>query len=102
MQRSRRSDEQDGSLSFHPYGNLTTVVRGRQIHRPGTSQLPATRSGHLFGLCPDVAHDQIGRAHVCTPVTNAHLVCRLLLEKKKETKTTPTTDYMATLRTRPE
>src|SRR3546814_6829509 len=26
---------------------------------------------------------QIGRAHVCTPVTNAHLVCRLLHEKKK-------------------
>src|SRR3546814_1351074 len=25
----------------------------------------------------------IGRAHVCTPVTNAHLVFRLLLEKKK-------------------
>src|SRR3546814_3657072 len=24
---------------------------------------------------------QIGRAHVCTPVTNAQLVCRLLLEK---------------------
>src|SRR3546814_7391628 len=29
---------------------------------------------------------QIVRAHVRTPVTNAHLVCRLLLEKKK-TKT---------------
>src|SRR3546814_8650324 len=28
-------------------------------------------------------HPQIGRAHVCTPVTNAHLVCRLLLEKKQ-------------------
>src|SRR3546814_9190725 len=26
---------------------------------------------------------KIGRAHVCTPVTNAHLVCRLLLETKK-------------------
>src|SRR3546814_10685194 len=26
---------------------------------------------------------KIGRAHVCTPVTNAHIVCRLLLEKKK-------------------
>src|SRR3546814_6919285 len=26
--------------------------------------------------------EQIGRAHVCTPVTNAHLVCRLLLDKK--------------------
>src|SRR3546814_8382117 len=30
---------------------------------------------------------EIGRAHVCTPVTNAHLVCRLLLEKKKITIT---------------
>src|SRR3546814_8893025 len=26
---------------------------------------------------------EIGRAPVCTPVTNAHLVCRLLLEKTK-------------------
>src|SRR3546814_8032630 len=26
---------------------------------------------------------EIGRAHVWTPVTNAHLVCRLLLAKKK-------------------
>src|SRR3546814_2953008 len=26
---------------------------------------------------------EIGRAHVCTPVTNAQLVCRLLLEQKK-------------------
>src|SRR3546814_2416030 len=25
---------------------------------------------------------EIGRAHVCTPVTNAHIVCRLLLETK--------------------
>src|SRR3546814_1023494 len=29
---------------------------------------------------------EIGRAHVLTPVTNAHLVCRLLLEKKKQNK----------------
>src|SRR3546814_5926446 len=28
---------------------------------------------------------EIGRAHVCTPVTNAHIVCRLLLEKKNTT-----------------
>src|SRR3546814_3564408 len=33
---------------------------------------------------------KIGRAHVLTPATNAHLVCRLLLEKKKNT-TTPHT-----------
>src|SRR3546814_7482826 len=32
--------------------------------------------------------EEIGRAHVCTPVTNAPLVCRLLPEKKKNTKTT--------------
>src|SRR3546814_5790029 len=25
---------------------------------------------------------QTGRAHVCTPVTNAHIVCGLLLEQK--------------------
>src|SRR3546814_8709016 len=30
---------------------------------------------------------EIGRAHVCTPVTNAHLVCRLLLDKKKPNNT---------------
>src|SRR3546814_10166257 len=27
---------------------------------------------------------QIGRAHVCTPVTNAHLVCRLMLAKQNK------------------
>src|SRR3546814_5850196 len=42
-----------------------------------THQLPGV------WICP--AHNcflKIGRAHVSTPVTNAHLVCRLLLEKK--------------------
>src|SRR3546814_4582642 len=33
------------------------------------------------GLAVEAAES--GRAHVCTPVTNAPLVCRLLLEKKK-------------------
>src|SRR3546814_3574226 len=33
---------------------------------------------------------QIGRAHVCTPVTNAHLVCRLLLEKQTTPDRPPT------------
>src|SRR3546814_8620791 len=33
-------------------------------------------------------HDRaIGRAHVRTPVTNAHPVCRLLLEKNKQNNT---------------
>src|SRR3546814_10904292 len=36
----------------------------------------------VVSLDPAVAAEEIGRAHVLTPVTNAHLVCRLLLEKK--------------------
>src|SRR3546814_9002159 len=31
---------------------------------------------------------QIGRAHVCTPVTNAHLVCLLLLEQQQSNNDT--------------
>src|SRR3546814_1251961 len=34
-------------------------------------------------LARQVGFEQIGRAHVCTPVTNATLVCRLLIDKKK-------------------
>src|SRR3546814_3290773 len=36
---------------------------------------------------------QIGRAHVCTPVTNAHFVCRLLLDT-----TSPSTPTCASIR----
>src|SRR3546814_7222171 len=38
-------------------------------------------------LCLWRCGQQIGRAHVWTPVTNAHLVCRLLLEKQKNRST---------------
>src|SRR3546814_2071937 len=31
--------------------------------------------------------DKIGRAHVWTPVTNGHLVCRVLIEKKQSMST---------------
>src|SRR3546814_8352501 len=37
---------------------------------------------HRSALMPFLKDRKIGRAHVCTPVPNAHLVCRLLLEKK--------------------
>src|SRR3546814_1324443 len=43
-----------------------------------------------FGVFLAFAHlrfdRKIGRAHVCTPVTNAHLVCRILLEKQHAKK----------------
>src|SRR3546814_6601307 len=57
---------------------LAKLLR-RQRRRRAVRQrrLAARRAG---GRGPE-----IGRAHVCTPVTNAHLVCRLLLvEKKRE------------------
>src|SRR3546814_2033293 len=42
----------------------------------------------------------IGRAHVRTPVTNAHLVCRLHLEKKKNQKTYFFTSHISTSKNR--
>src|SRR3546814_4021632 len=42
---------------------------------------------HLDVSREDIMAAEIGRAHVCTPVTNAHLVCRLLLEKKNHLTT---------------
>src|SRR3546814_3488214 len=48
--------------------------RERRHHDDGGSRHPVRDA---------FAPAEIGRAHVCTPVTNAHLVCRLLLEKTK-------------------
>src|SRR3546814_1135275 len=52
----------------------------------------------LLGLprLEQLRHPQIGRAHVCTPVTNAHIVCRLLLEKKKNNTQTKNTNNKTT------
>src|SRR3546814_1193054 len=40
--------------------------------------------GLIYFLDPDrdQTSKQIGRAHVCTPVTNAHIVCSLLIEQR--------------------
>src|SRR3546814_1405788 len=38
--------------------------------------------GRPFAFQRPYGSYEIGRAHVWTPVTNAHLVCRLLLKKK--------------------
>src|SRR3546814_8795573 len=36
----------------------------------------------IEGIDREAVDAQIGRAHVCTPVPNAHIVCRPLLEDK--------------------
>src|SRR3546814_8413891 len=58
---------------------------GQLRDQPGhRDDLPASR---LVEPLIDLVEAQIGRAHVCTPVTNAHLVCRLLLETTKHKNT---------------
>src|SRR3546814_6114207 len=43
------------------------------------------RQGNAFPpLYRAMVAAEIGRAHVCTTVTNAHIVCRLLLETKNK------------------
>src|SRR3546814_4216573 len=56
------------------------IPHGPPVNRPRLVVLVPRRLS-LAGSAsnPD---GEIGRAHVRTPVTNAHLVCRLLLEKK--------------------
>src|SRR3546814_4213984 len=79
-------------------GNACLLTQARLLgHMP---QLTMDRNKHLrsypaihrqqfrppgmardMDMCLPVGSHEIGRAHVCTPVTNAHLVCSLLLEK---------------------
>src|SRR3546814_10455706 len=52
---------------------------------PAATRWDATRNAPR-AISTESKVKEIGRAHVCTPVTNAHLVCRLLLEKKSQQK----------------
>src|SRR3546814_9716783 len=71
LRRPPRSTRTD---TLFPYTTLFRSV-GRRHRRSGSGRRHDPHAqGHRGG--------EIGRAHVCTPVTNAHLVCRLLLEKK--------------------
>src|SRR3546814_6532598 len=71
-------------------GDGSTVVRmpdgveGRVTGRASAASFSVGTDGKGRGHV--LSGQEIGRAHVWTPVTNAHLVCRLLLEKKKRTK----------------
>src|SRR3546814_9364475 len=84
--RSTRTD------TLFPY---TTLFRSSPTdHRDASApQSPRRWRGLRLAASPNARSApehpetaQIGRAHVLTPVTNAHLVCRLLLEKKKKIK----------------
>src|SRR3546814_2600410 len=86
--RSTRTD------TLFPY---TTLFRSLRIASAGfgvrRGRLPPSTEDAWPGIAQDwepraegqnPEPGKIGRAHVCTPVTNAHLVCRLLLEKQNK------------------
>src|SRR3546814_4406374 len=52
----------------------------------GTNRADAADDPAIWVDPANPNHAQIGSAHVWTPVTNAHLVCRLQLVKKKHIK----------------
>src|SRR3546814_7250227 len=74
--RSTRTD------TLFPY---TTLFRSSARLRasPARKATGTPRARSMARITRRASTWEIGRAHVCTPVTNAHLVCRLLLEKNK-------------------
>src|SRR3546814_1536062 len=71
----------DGQVLKKDFGAMLTELEPQVgSAQPGQLQslkFPFLR--HLVRLVSVAGDDEIGRAHVCTQVTNAHLVCRLLL-----------------------
>src|SRR3546814_9702938 len=61
---------------------------GRKVEAVGLEDLDPAFADAYRNIS-QLIETAIGRAHVCTPVTNAHLVCRLLLEINKTQYTEP-------------
>src|SRR3546814_7679369 len=60
------------------------AAKSNALGRQGINTSPAASTAALAALSAwGGVSIKIGRAHVCTAVTNAHLVCRLLLEHTK-------------------
>src|SRR3546814_6182498 len=78
-------ESQFGDIRIGQPVELTSDYYGGDVVYRGKVVGIAGGTGAAFSLIP--AQDatgnwEIGRAHVCTPVTTAHRVCRLLLAKK--------------------
>src|SRR3546814_6970606 len=65
-------------LGLNPQADGTLI----RIPIPELNEQRRKELTKVAGQYAEQARVEIGRAHVCTPVTNAHLVCRILLEKK--------------------
>src|SRR3546814_1769953 len=64
-------------------GSNITATGTIDFNQRDVAIVQARASGFVQRVYSRAPGDEIGRAHVLTPVTNAHLVCRLLLDKKK-------------------
>src|SRR3546814_8832028 len=87
----------DGSCRGHLRTNSEGVNLNREWHAPSADKSPEVLvvRNAMDETGVDVAMDvhgdaaihanflEIGREHVCTPVHNEHIVCRLLLTQKK-------------------
>src|SRR3546814_8342794 len=78
---SQREIETDGDSSRPPSGEapLSAASTSSKVNQRASSSSPPTcgPSGPTSAKKPSI---NIGRHHASTPVPNAHLVCRLLLE----------------------
>src|SRR3546814_10373905 len=79
--RPRKSDAPDTHVRLLAAAASACVDHGFD---GATLQEIARRAGLTATAVYNHFASQIGRAHVCNPVTNATLVCRLLLEKKNK------------------
>src|SRR3546814_6014421 len=74
-----------GFMPFEQWMDLALYAPGLAYYAAGSVKFGGTLPVGDFATAPELtplfSQIQIGRAHVCTPGTNAHLVCRLLIEK---------------------
>src|SRR3546814_3957496 len=81
--RRPRADEILIGEEFAELASVALEIHDAQEERRVTAERIANLTANVPGMVFQWTLDEIGRAHVRTPVTNAHLVCRPLLEKKK-------------------
>src|SRR3546814_6369457 len=78
-----------GMDKFRGDAKLSTWLTRIVVNEALAKSRKRTRRAEVISLGGDTeweqqATEEIGRAHVCTPVNTAHLVCRPTIEKKKK------------------
>src|SRR3546814_3572287 len=82
-ERAVKADLAVWPLRFVATGNDLAAVQQKIVNDTRLVQEFLATNGFPPEAFEGQSLQEIGRAHVCTPVTNAQLGCRLLLDKKK-------------------